>query len=395
MEMSMRVFSFVLLLFSFVLPALAAEPQTLDDLLQRLRQHPDIQAYVTRAESSRHYAQGELGLPDPMLNFQVQDYPTDSGQEMIGFRQEIPRPAIRRAKSEKIRVEAHKTSLLAEYAFSAMKAQLIAALASRQSLKEQKKLLDEQENIFRSEKSSLKGRIAAAQSGTSGLFMSEADSVEVGIMRSELAEQEHESAAMLRGMFGEMLEAPLPAIKMTAWDHDPEKTYPVKIAAEDVAAAQKGVSVRAAEFGPNFEIEGSVGRMDNGDNAGTLMVGISLPFWSSASQKPRLEGANADLRAARLDRDGVKRQVIEKLDHLKARIDTSNSKIGLLKVKNAHLEASAKSLTREYGAGKADFSMYLKARRDALSARVALARERARNIGLIADFNHYIIGDAK
>jgi outer membrane protein TolC len=155
--------------------------------------------------------------------------------------------------------------------------------------------------------------------------------------------------------------------------------------------AQKEVAMRTAEFGPNFEVAANYGRMNNGDNAGTVMLGVSIPFWSSESQKPRLAGANAALRSSRLDLDSVKRGVIEKLHHLKAQIGASDKKIELLKTRNTHLETSAQALTREYGAGKADFGMYLKSRRDALSSRMTLAQEQARNIALIADFNHYFI----
>ena len=194
---------------------------------------------------------------------------------------------------------------------------------------------------------------------------------------------------MLTNMFGEAPEVTLPSVKMLAWDNNPEKTYPVKIAVQDVAMAQKEVAQRTAEFGPNFEVQGNYGRMNNGDNAGTIMIGVSIPFWSSESQRPRLEGANAALHSSRLDLDNIKREVMEKLYRLKAQVETSNKKIELLKTKNTHLETSAKALTREYEAGKADFGMYLKARRDALSARIALAQERAKNTALIADYNRY------
>jgi len=69
-------------------------------------------------------------------------------------------------------------------------------------------------------------------------------------------------------------------------------------------------------------------------------------------------------------------------------------KLDLLKTKNAHLAENAKAIAREYEAGKADMAMYLKARRDALSVRITLAQERAKHTSLIADFNHYIIGDS-
>jgi hypothetical protein len=399
MEIAVRVFILALFLFSCAPSAFAAEtpPPAFDDLLQRLRQHPEIQAYVAAAQSSQLYAQGELGLPDPMLNVEVRDFPAggnssaDFEEQMIGFKQEIPRPAIREAKSEKMRVESRKTGLMGDYAFAAMKARLIAALADCQSFRQQEKLLDGQKNLFRSEKSSIEGRISANRSGTSQLAMSEADSAETDILRSELAEQERENEAMLNNMLGEIPEIPPPDVKIVQWDNDPEKTYPVRIAAEDVAKAEKEVAVRTAEFGPNFEVQGGYGRMNSGDNTGTIMVGVSIPLWSSTSQRPRLAGANAALHSSRLDMDNVRRIVVEKLGSLRAQIDTSGRKIALLKKKNAHLEAGAKALAREYEAGKADFGMYLKARRDALSARLALVQERARNIALIADFNHYII----
>ena len=65
-------------------------------LLEKLKQHPEIQAYVSRAESSSYNATGELGLPDPMLFIQEQDYPIGTSmsrnqeQKMIGFKQVIP-----------------------------------------------------------------------------------------------------------------------------------------------------------------------------------------------------------------------------------------------------------------------------------------------------------------
>src|SRR3990170_909281 len=97
--MVVRILVFVIFLSSFFSSAFAAEAQPLawDDLLQRLKQHPEIQAYVTRAQSSRHYAAGELGLPDPMLFVEQRDYRLRSdmgrggGDQMLGFKQEIPR----------------------------------------------------------------------------------------------------------------------------------------------------------------------------------------------------------------------------------------------------------------------------------------------------------------
>lgn len=366
-------------------------------LLEKLRQHPEVASYASKAESLQHYSRGELGLPDPMLFLQEQDYPigpsTSQMQEekMVGFKQEIPAFGTRGAKSAKVQAEAHKTHLTEEYTFASMKAKLIMELANWQRIKEQEKLLKEQTNLFNSEQTSIKGRIAANQAGVSQLSMSQAESTEVQIMRAELDEEKQEVIAMLTNMVGETPDVKLPPIELVAWDHDADKTFPVKIAAEDITMARKEVDMRHAEFGPRFDVQAGYGRMNNGDKASTIMVGVSIPLWASESQRPKLEGAKAALHSSKLDQDTIRREVIAKLDHLKAQIDISAQKIELLKTKNAHLAASAKAITREYEAGKADVAMYLKARRDALSVRMSLAQERAKHISLIADFNHYII----
>ena len=210
-------------------------------------------------------------------------------------------------------------------------------------------------------------------------------------MRAEILEQQHELKAMLVTMVGVESEVELPEIKANEWDGEVEKTYPVQLAMQDIEMAHKDVQMRDAEFNPKFEMQASYGRMYGGDNAGTVMVGMSIPLWASESQTPRLEGAKSALHSAQLDYDNVRRQVKEKLDHLQAQILTSEQKIKLFKAKNYHLTSAASALTREYEAGKADFSMYLKAKREAISASISLAQEQAKYISLIADFNHYFI----
>jgi outer membrane protein, heavy metal efflux system len=393
---------------SMALPAQAAEPGqpeelgTLTRLEEKLRQHPEIAAYANRAEASGHYAKGELGLPDPMLFIQEQDYPIgnsmsrDQEQKMIGFKQTIPAFGTRGAKSERVGLESRKNRLLGDYAFAAMKAKMITALANLERIEEQEKLLDSQAALFGSERTSLKGRIAANQVGISQLSMSQADSTDIEIMRAELVEEKHEMMLMLTNMLGETPEVTLLPVEMAAWEQDAAQTYPVVIAAADIDMARKDVDLRESEFNPNFEVQANYGRMNGGDNAGTIMVGLSIPLWASESQRPRLEGAKASVRAAESDQESIKRQTIEKLNHLKAQVETSSRKIELLKRKESLLGASSGAQTREYEAGKADFAMPLKTRRDMLSVRYQLAAERAKHTALVADFNRYIIqGDSK
>ncbi|MFO1243162.1 MAG: TolC family protein [Rickettsiales bacterium] len=408
----MRFMYFLLLLVaSIASPAWADDekPQVQEtvaftQLAERLRDHPEVRAYVEKAESQRLYGNGENGLPDPMLFISESQVPIGSSvdfnreqeQKSFGFKQEIPGLGIRSAKAGRANAESQKTKMLGDYAYAAMKAKLIATLANWQRIKEQEDIYKQQDALFTTERKSLTGRIAANQGSMSQLTMHHADQTEVELNLSDLNEQKHEVMAMLTNMLGETPDITPPDIEPMAWNGDAEKTYPVKIASQDISMAHHEIDQREAEYGPNFEVQANYGRWHNNDNAGTIMVGVSIPLWASESQKPKLEGAKANLRAAESDVDTAKRAVIEKLDHLKAQIETSTKKIELLHSKQHSLSQSASAMVREYEAGKADMPSVLKSKRDALSVRASLAAEKAKRLTLIADFNHYFIeGESK
>ncbi len=394
-----------LILISASLPAQAEEAKTkpmadhhtLAQLEEKLRQHPEIAAYASRVEASGSYAKGELGLPDPMLFIEQEDYRFRSdmgrggGDTMIGFRQEIPRYSVREARAGRMQVESRKNKLLQDYAFTAMRAKMITTFANLQKIKELRAIALEQEKLLKTQKQSLKGSVSANRAGISMVQMTDADLQETRIMLAELEEERHENDAMLMNMLGEAPSITLPPVEMTAWNNDPEKTYPVIIAASDIDMARKEVDIREAEYGPNFEIQASAGRMDGGDRGGSIMLGVSIPLWASENQKPKLQGAKASLSAAEFDRDAVKREIMQKLEHLKAQINTSAKKMELLEHKESLLKAAAESTSREYEAGKADFAMILKTRREAFSVRATRVAERAKHTALVADFNRYIV----
>lgn len=290
------------------------EHHTLGQLEEKLRQHPEIAAYADRVEASGSYARGELGLPDPMIFFERDDYSFQSGRpsggdSMIGFRQEIPRFGLREARSKKLGAESRKNRLLQDYAFVTMKAKMIEALAKQQKIKELRTIAQAQQKLLRTQKESLKGSIIANRAGLSAVSMTDADLAEIGIMIAELDEEQHEVEAMLMNMLDTVPDISLPAIEMVAWDNDPTKTYSVMISGFDIDMAQQEVEIREAEYGPNFEIEASGGRFhDSNQNGGSITLGISIPLWASENQKPKLQGAKASLSAAERDRDALKRE---------------------------------------------------------------------------------------
>lgn len=375
--------------------------ETYTELVEQLRNHPEIQAYIAKAKSLESYSAGEHGLPDPVLVLGVQDFPvgnsTSQGEQekMLGFKQDIPGFGIRGAKAGKIKAESRKTKLMADYAFASMEAKLIATLANWQRIKTQEKILKQQLALFTSEGEILTKHIAAHRANVADLTLLQSEQAELEITLSELEEQKQDLTAMFINMLGEMPDVSPPPIKKMAWKRDVEKTYPVTVAAQDVTMAERETTLRKAEFGPSFEVEANYMQMYNGDNAGTVSVGISFPLWAPASQKPKLDGAKAALNAAKSDLNTVRRQTVEMLSRLQAQIQNSARKITLLKGKQASLEQTTGAMVREYEAGKVDIAEVLKAKRNTLATQNMLAEENARHVSLIAEFNHYFMKGAQ
>lgn len=373
------------------------EPVAFSRLVERLRDHPEVRAYVEKAEAQRLYGDGEAGLPDPMLMLGVQDYALgpsmsrDQQQKMVGIRQEIPRLSVREAKVARGHAESQKTRLMADYAFAAMRARLITALAELQRIKEQETIYKQQDRLFETERLILAGRVSANQGGVGDLSMQQADRTEVALNLSDLTEQRREIEAMLVNMLGEPAKAAPPEIKPVAWVSDVKNTYPVRISGQDITVSRQDIRQREGEFGPNLLVQSNYARMYGGDNAATITVGVSVPLWASSSQKPKLNAAKAGLRAAEADLGSAKRQTTERLSLLKAKIETSTKKLALLKSKQDSLDQAASAVLREYEAGKADLPSVLKAKRDALGVRAVMVAERAKRTTLIADFNRYFI----
>ena len=238
-------FILALALASTALPARAEELSPLTRLEEKLRQHPEVSAYGDRAKSSGDYAKGELGLPDPMLTLQEQNYqigstiPRDQEQKMVGFRQTIPSIGTRSARYKVASTaEERRNRLSGEYAFATMKAKMIAALATQQRIREQEKLLEQQLKLFKAEQSSLKGHIAANQANISMLSLSSSRRTDIELMQADLEQEKSEVESILINMLGEVPDITLPTVVMAKWDDDPAKTYPVSIAGEETAMAQ-------------------------------------------------------------------------------------------------------------------------------------------------------------
>lgn len=375
----------------------AFDTRAFDSALTRLKAHPEIAAGNARAEALSNAADGALGLPDPMLFIAEQDLPLgastsqDFEQKMLGVRQQVPGFGTRRAKSARAALESRKTRLAASYAFARLKARLITTLAGLHSLKQQERLMAAQLALTATERQSLTGRIAADRGRVSELAAIDTDTARIELARAELEERRHELQEVLRNLLGDAPELVPPPLVSVAGPPDPERTYPVLLAADDMAMAAADVDLRAAEFAPAFEVQASAGRMRNGDNSASVMVGMSIPLWAADSQAPNLRAAEGLRNAAELERDLQRREVSATLAHLRLQITTSEKKSQLWTTKINSLMRGRDAVSRDYAAGKAELADTLKAARDILDARMSLIEEEGRHTALIADYNRYFV----
>ena len=101
----------------------SAFASSFEEYVQRLGEHPQVESILAESEAFRAQAQGELGLPDPMVMIGVDNVPISDPafdrflptSKVIGFSQAIPNPALRGAKSEKLEQMSEKQKLMADY----------------------------------------------------------------------------------------------------------------------------------------------------------------------------------------------------------------------------------------------------------------------------------------
>lgn len=129
-----------LLLIGIAPAAFAEEMATFSDYAEKLTAHPQRLELLEQARQERFEAEGELGLPDPVLGIGVNNLPVNSGSfhqermtgKTIGISQNIPNPSLRKAKAAQGHVMAARTAIRTEYTTQKLKALFVVTVARQQ-----------------------------------------------------------------------------------------------------------------------------------------------------------------------------------------------------------------------------------------------------------------------
>ncbi len=338
-----------------------AHAETFDALLEKLKNHPQVDAILAESERQNELADGELGLPDPTVSIGVNNLPTDSfsfGTERmtskgIEFKQEIPSYSLRKARSGMRQAESTKQKLMADYAEAQLKALLIKRLVQLHMLDELEDAAKKQVALYGTIDKHLQGRAEAGSSVYGQFFAFDAEKLEVQHSLNEISQERTEAEEELRWLVGEVPDSATVENMASEWPGDAENLYPVRIAKEDVSVKRKSVDEADAAFGPNYGIQTAYMQRDSvGGNSlsdtFSVKASISIPLWASSNQKPKLRAAEAAERSAKSNYEDTKRQWLSRMNVLQNELEILLKNVAVLKKKKAALNELIASNERHF-----------------------------------------------
>lgn len=385
--------------------ATPARAETFDGLLEKLKNHPQVDVILAESQRQGNLAEGALGLPDPTISLGVVNVPTGSfafDREMmtgkvIEFNQNIPSYSLRKARSGMREAESGKQKLMAGYAEARLKALLISRLVELHALDDLEGLNKKQLKLYAAIEEYLKGQMEGGNPVYGRFSEFDVERVEVEHELNNLITERSKIEEDLRWLVGEVPELPIPNVPHVNWSGKPNKLYPVRISGEDIAVAKNGVEEADAAYGLNYSIRTAYMQRDsvmdnNLDDMFTMQTVISIPLWASSNQKPKLRAAKAAERGAESAYEDTKRGWIRQMNVLHSELTTLLNNLQLLKEKEASLGEVIASAERSYESGEASYDTLLEAQIDQLTLAKRLTRHRSRHMRLMAEFNSHMIG---
>lgn len=377
-----------------------------NDYVERLEMHPQLLAIAAAEEQATYQAKGELGLPDPMIIFGVDNVPISDPafdrflptSKVIGFNQDIPNPSIRNAKSERYTQISKKQSLIHQYTRNRLEFMLISKMAEYQSVASQTDYIKQQISLFNELENTLKGELESGTSIYQRFSEIDVEKAEAERKLNDLMAQKTDLEAEFVRLIDEVPDIQIPEPVKLDWKNEVEALYPVQIAKQDTMITQKDVDVADAAFKPNYGVnalykqrESGENGMYEGDDWFSVQARISVPLWSSSNQTPKLAAAKANERRAQYAYDDAQSLWKQKMISLQSRQDATKKNISILKDKISAMGEKIKASEHNYEAGTQKLDAVLFAKIDRLNIKSQLAKLQSTYTTIVADLNSHII----
>lgn len=326
--MSIRIaLTAVLLLIYVITPAAFAAELTFEQALRAaMHQSPALAANAARQESSRQMLIPAAELPDPTLNFGIENLPVEGldrfrfnadsmTMRRIGLMQQVPHRAKREAESGI--AEAQLDVVFAEQNLRILQVlrQTADAWIRRHSAERKLAALDR----VLSENALQLRSVQAALAGGSG---SAVDSVmvrqEAAVLhnrRDELLEQKERAVAALRASIGNLADVPLRG-EPPAWQVDGDHLSSSLHQHAELAVLEPGLNLMDAEIAraeadkkPDWSVGVAYARRGRYfDDMLMLEFSIDLPLFTDRRQSPRIAAKQAEKHAVEAEVELARRE---------------------------------------------------------------------------------------
>lgn len=383
-----------------LLAATHAAAQTFDELAVRLLEHPEVVVLREQAQAQREMSTAANALPDPVIALGVNNVPISDpsfdqflpSNKAIEFRQRIPSGRLRDAVASSASASALAGNLQASHRLSQLRAELVATLAAKTSVRERialarqrRETLDELGDVVASE----------IEAGRAVIFRV----AEVDIARAETARELAALTgdlarldAVLVALVGVAADTAPPLLEPPDWRTDATRFFAVQLAQAGIGVADAGLDEAEAGYRPEWGFNvmyqqreaGADGADFPGDDWFSASLSFTVPLWSRSSQAPKVRAASARQRAAHSRLEAVTREAQARFASLEAAATAADDSARMLGDTLTAVEAQVRSLTVNYEGGIGSYPPVLEARIAGLELKSQLAVERSRYLSVVA-----------
>ena len=381
-----------------------AKAEDFDSYVNKLKEHPAIESVLENSKKYKNLANSEIGLPDPQLVVGVDNVPVSDPSfnqflptaKVYGFRQQIPRYSLRKAKSNKQLVLSKKQRLIADYSLNRLKAYFISSLYEYDKVTKLEDILKKQISYYKELENHLRGRLESGKSVYGRLSEIDVERTEIEQKLNNLQVEKTEIQEEFINLVGEIPNLPLPEIKNAKLPNNIENIYPILISKKDIESARQSVKAAEAEFGPNYGVQAlykdrEAGANFAGDDWFSVQATVSIPLWYYWNQKPKLQAAGHERSQAVYSYDNIKRSWTKRMRSLASERNYTKDNISLLERQKKSMNKIISAAKRSYESGSSHLESVLDARIDKLTIESHLATSYSKHAKLSAEFNSHLI----
>lgn len=367
-----------------------AESLSLETALDlAVRASPDIATETASVQAAQASAVAAGTLPDPKLTFGVQNVPTNGPDQWsltrdfmtmktIGLMQDLPNRGKRRAQADEAAAMTSRTEAERRVRIRAVRRDAAVAWLNRYYVERRRALFDDLDRENHLFEEAVQAQLAGGRGVPADSIVPKQEAAELADRRDELAVEWAQANAALKRWVGEAAQEPLasdaPAL---AIDSEGLRTHvhehpELAVFVPMTQFAQAEVHEAEADKHPDWSVELNYGRRGPlFSDMVSLQFSIGLPLFTRTRQDPRITAKRQELARVEGERETMLRDHTEELERELAQYETLGKQLTRMREVRVPLARQKVDLQfASYGAGKADLTTVLQARRELIDQQI-------------------------